>query len=84
MDDQPLEPSDTYITLARAAQLSGLAAGTLRVLSNPRDGKEPRLRTVRLGHDRLTTRRWLHEYLMGRDGRNQQAAPLPPDYVAQE
>jgi hypothetical protein len=79
-----LEPVDTYITLARAGQISGLSPETLRKQAHPRKGQPPRLRTVRLGHDRLTTRRWLHEYLMGRDERNQHAAPLPDDYVPPE
>jgi hypothetical protein len=84
MSNQGLEPPDTYITLARAAQLSGLSAGTLRVLANPRKGRRPRLQTVRPGHDRLTTRRWLHEYLDSREESFKQAAPLPADYQAPE
>ena len=79
-----LEPPDQYIALTRAAALCGLSAGTLRVLANPRGDALPRLRTVRLGHDRLTTRRWLHEYLMGRDETNTHAAPLPEGYVPPE
>ena len=81
MEDN-LEQPDQYISLARAAALCGLSAGTLRVLANPRGDSPPRLRTVRLGHDRLTTRRWLHDYLTGRNETNTHAAPLPPGYQA--
>jgi hypothetical protein len=84
MSTKALEAPDTYISLSRAAQLSGLSAGTLRVLSHSRNGKDPKLQTVRLGHDRLTTRRWLHHYLSARDERFRQTTLLPPEYVAPE
>jgi hypothetical protein len=73
-----LEGPDDLITLARAGEIAGLAATSLvgpAILG--------RLRTIRDGRRRLTTRRWLHEYLMSRNpvsGRKQ----LPPDYVAPE
>jgi hypothetical protein len=75
-----LEPPDHPITLQRAAELSGLNVGTLRVQA--RRGK---LEVLRFGHERLTTRRLLHRYLMSRDDRRGgQPAPLPADYVAPE
>ena len=82
MSAEELEAPDTYISLSQAAQLSGLSAGTLRVPSNSRNGKDPKLQSVRLGHDRLTTRRSLHHYLAARDERFRQTAPLPSEYVA--
>ena len=73
-----LEGPDEYIALARAGQLAGVAPGTLR--NQALAGK---LRTVKLAHDLLTTRRWLHEYLESRDdSRGAKPAPLPADYQA--
>jgi hypothetical protein len=75
-----LEPADQPITLARAAELAGLTTGTMRVIAA--NGK---IEVLRYGHERLTTRRMLHRYLMSRDNsRGAKAAPLPPDYVAPE
>ena len=71
-----LESPEVYITLKRAAALSGLSPNTL--LIQARDGK---LKTVQPARDRFTTRRWLHEYLQSRDTRGH-AAPLPEGYVA--
>ena len=81
---ETIEPPGEYITLARAAQIAGLSPETLRKQARRRGDAPPRLRTVRLGHDRLTTRRWLHEYLLGRDETNTHAAPLPVGYVPPE
>jgi hypothetical protein len=36
---------------------------------------------VKLGHDWLTTRAWLHEYLMSRLEHGGPRKPLPPDYA---
>jgi hypothetical protein len=69
-----IDESDGYISLSRAAELSGLGAETLRV-----HAIRGRLCTIRSGRDLLTTRRWLHEYLMTRDETREQAAALPPD-----
>jgi hypothetical protein len=75
-----LEAPDTYITLRRASQLSGVSSGTLRVQAN-----KGKLHTVRLGHDLLTTRRWLHAYLMEASERDRgRRLPLPADYQAPE
>lgn len=75
-----LEAPDAYISIARAAQLAGLSPKTLSVQI-----WRGKLRTVKLAHDRLTTRRWLHEYLAHRDtSRGGQPAPLPPIYVPPE
>jgi hypothetical protein len=72
-----LELPDQPITLQRAADLSGLNVGTLRV--QVRRGK---LKIVRFGHERLTTRRLLHDYLISRNGsRGGQPTALPADYV---
>jgi hypothetical protein len=72
-----LEGPDDLIPLRRATEIAGLAKASLAG-----HALLGRLRTIRDGHHRhLTTRRWLHEYLMSRDplsGRK----PLPPDYVA--
>jgi hypothetical protein len=43
-----------------------------------------KLHAVKLGHDWLTTRAWLHEYLMAREGHQGPRKPLPPHYVAPE
>ena len=75
-----LEAPDQPITLQRAADLAGLNIGTLR--EQARRGK---LGIVRFGHERLTTRRLLHEYLTHRDDRRGgQPLPLPAEYVAPE
>jgi hypothetical protein len=74
-----LEGPDEYITLARAAQIAGLAPTTLR-----NQALAGWLRTVRPGHDRLTTRRWLHAYLRTRGTHHRGATPkaLPDAYIA--
>jgi len=73
------EPPDQYLSIARASELAGLSPHTLRAQVRAR-----RLRAEKLGHDLVTTRRWLHEYLTGRDETNTHAAPLPEGYVAPE
>jgi excisionase family DNA binding protein len=50
-----------YITLRQAAELAGLSPSTLK--NQVRNG---RLRAVKPGHDLLTTRAWLQDYLTGR------------------
>jgi hypothetical protein len=73
-----LEDPMELISLKRAAQISGVSSITLRL-----QARNGRLRTVQPARDLLTTRTWLHEYLMSRtpaSGRK----PLPPDYVAPE
>jgi hypothetical protein len=75
-----LEGPDEYISLKRAGALSGVRPTTLRV-----QALAGKLRTVKLARDLLTTRRWLHEYLMAADERDKGARkPLPPDYQAPE
>jgi hypothetical protein len=74
-----LEAPDACISLTRAAQLSGRKEETLRVRA-----MRGRLRTIKRGRDHLTTRRWLHEYLMSRDDTNTHGPPLPADYVPPE
>jgi excisionase family DNA binding protein len=69
-----------YITLQRAAKIAGLSQSTLK---NQIHNK--RLQAVRLGHNWLTTRRWLHEYLMEASQRDRgRRLPLPADYQAPE
>ncbi len=76
------ESPDQYITLRRAAQIAGLTYTTLKSQARPRANSAPKLRVVRLGpRTVLTTRAWLHEYLMGRDVSNRHAMALPADYV---
>ena len=75
-----LEGADEHITLKRASDLSGLSTETLRVQANA--GK---LRTVKLGRDHLTTRRWLHHYLTEASERDKgNRKPLPEGYAAPE
>jgi hypothetical protein len=76
----PPEGPDDHISLGRAAELSGRSPETLRVQA--RAGK---LRTVRRGRGHLTTRRWLHDYLMGAKQRDHgRFLRLPEGYVAPE
>ncbi len=73
-----MEDPDEFVGLPRAAEISGLSVHTLR--GQVRMGK---LKIQRFGHERLTTRRWLHEYLMGADERDKgRRKPLPEGYVA--
>jgi hypothetical protein len=72
-----LEDPDELISLRRASELAGLTLGTVR--SQASSGK---LRTRAIGHERLTTRLWLHEYLPAADGCDKGTwKPLPIDYV---
>jgi excisionase family DNA binding protein len=71
--EEPME----LITIKRAAEISGISPNTLR-----QQVRKERLRTVKPGHDLLTTRTWLHEYLTSRDATFGKVKPLPPDYVA--
>lgn len=78
--DRELEAPDQWISLARAAVLAGLSPKTLR-----HQAVAGKLKTVQPARDLLTTRRWLHEYLLSRDdSRGAQPAPLPAGYVAPE
>ncbi|HWE64017.1 MAG TPA: hypothetical protein VHB98_20065 [Chloroflexota bacterium] len=82
MDTQaplPLEGPDDRITIKRAAQISGRAPETLR-----RHAYRGSLHTIQVGRVRMTTRRWLHEYLMPRGETDEHAPPLPPAYVPPE
>jgi hypothetical protein len=77
-----LEGPDEQITLARAAELSGLSFETLRggaLLGRLKAGRQERAW--------YTTRRWLHRYLRHRGGSWRSGGhrhPLPPDYQAPE
>lgn len=76
----PLEEPDAPISLRRAAALSGLSLSYVRSMA-----AVGRLRSVRdERHHRATTRRWLHAFLMTRDGTNTLVAPLPAGYVPPE
>jgi hypothetical protein len=59
-----LEGPNHYISLSHAAVLSGQSLDTLWA-----QAVRGRLRTVKIGRDYLTTRRWVHEYLMEADQR---------------
>jgi len=72
-----LEGPDEPITLHRAAEISGLAPGSLRDAA-----RAGRLKAVRLGHDWLTTRRKVHKYLSARS--RGPVKPLPADYQTPE
>jgi hypothetical protein len=76
---ETLEPPDQPISLQRAAAIAGLSPKTLD--EQMRRGK---LQVLRYGHERLTTRRPLHEYLMAREEGRGHRAPLPADYQAPE
>jgi hypothetical protein len=71
-----LEGPDELIPLRRAAEIAGVSIQDLR-----RYARQRRLRTIRRGQRYLTTRRWLHAYLMSRKPESGRE-PLPPDYVA--
>jgi hypothetical protein len=73
-----LEGPDELIPLPRAAEIAGLAEQSLAGWA-----RLGRLRTIREGQRYLTTRRWLHEYLLSRH-RVSGRKPLPADYVAPE
>jgi hypothetical protein len=71
-----LEGPDDLIPLQRATEIAGLARASLfgpALLG--------RLRTIRDGQHYLTTRRWLHAYLLSRN-RVSGRRPLPPGCVA--
>ena len=73
---QELEPANAYISLRRAAELSGLADSTLRHQALAR-----KLRTVKIAGVHLTTRSWLHEYLQRAEAQpTGTRKQLPPDY----
>jgi hypothetical protein len=76
-----LEGPDDPITLKRAGELSGVSPSTLRT-----QALAGKLRTNKLGpRTQVTTRRWLHEYLMEAAERDKgRRLPLPEDYVAPE
>ena len=72
-----LEGPDDQITLARAAELSGLQRVTIRQAA-----QAGRLMATRPARDWFTTRRNLHRYLKARNrGR---IAPLPAGYQTPE
>lgn len=79
MPTRQLEAPDDPISLARAAEIAGLSPNTIR--AQVRNG---RLQVVRYGHERLTTRNFLHKYLTERAAAFKQASALPADYVAPE
>jgi hypothetical protein len=68
-----LEPPDAPIMLARAAQIAGVGADSLRHAA-----QRGALQAARPGHDWITTRRQLHRYLAGR--RRGVVKPLPAGY----
>lgn len=77
---EQLEAPDQYISLRRAGELSGVTPGTLKV-----QAVAGKLRTVKLARDLLTTRRWLHEYLLEATGRDKgRRKPLPEAYQPPE
>jgi hypothetical protein len=71
---------DEWITITRAAEISGLAKSTLY-----HQAVAGKLQSFRTGRERITTRRWLHMYLMDASKRDKgQRKPLPTGYVAPE
>ena len=77
-----LERPDAYISLSRAADLSGQNPETMRV-----QAVRGRLRTVKTGAYYLTTRRWLHTYVQraqANDHDGDRFLPLPADYQTPE
>jgi hypothetical protein len=84
MKDDALGGQDELLSLSQAAALAGLAPATLRKAAVSQGERPGRLRSVKIAHDRLTTRHWLHDYLTSRDGTSTRAAPLPAEYQAPE
>jgi len=75
--ESTLEQADELITLQRAAELSGVSAGTLRIQA--RAGK---LRAKQMAYTWFTTRRWLHSYLQDASRRDKGSrVPLPEGYA---
>ena len=75
-----VEAPDEWITLQRAAEISGVSVGTLRIQA--RAGK---LAAKRIAYTWFTTRRDLHTYLVEASKRDKGARlPLPPNYLAPE
>ncbi|HWE64790.1 MAG TPA: hypothetical protein VHB98_24010 [Chloroflexota bacterium] len=72
----PLEGPDEWISLNRAATLSGVSSMTLR-----RQVYRGHLRITRSGYAWVTTRRWLHDYLQSRPAGGQWRG-VPEDYQA--
>ena len=80
-----MEDPNQYTTLPRAAHIAGLPCPTRKAPARPPDDTPPWLQVARVGQrDGLTMRRWLHDYLTGRDETNTHAAPLPEGYQAPE
>ena len=76
-ESKVLEPPDELIPLARAAELSGVSVGTLRIQA--RAGK---LTAKLSAYTWFTSRRWLHDYLTAASERDKGARkPLPEGYV---
>ncbi|MGH2354546.1 MAG: hypothetical protein ACRDI2_01535 [Chloroflexota bacterium] len=57
-DDQRSDPLEEILTLAEAAQVSGLAAHTLT-----QQAEKGKLHARKVGHTWITTRYWLGAYL---------------------
>ncbi len=74
-----VEPPLHYITMARASEISTILPA---VLSN--QARAGRLQSIKLGNTLVTTRVWLHEYLLSRETRQGRRKPLPEGYVAPE
>jgi hypothetical protein len=75
-----LEAPDALISLTRAAELAGRRRELLRVKA-----VRGELRTIKSGGEHLTTRRWLHDYLLraaAKDG--DRSLQLPEGYQAPE
>ena len=75
---------DELFSLSHAAALAGLSLATVRGAAAAQRGHAARLHTVKIAHDRLTTHRWLQEYLESRDDTRLQVASLPAEYQAPE
>ncbi len=72
-----LEGPDAFVSLVRAGQLIGRCPSTLRT-----QAARGKLRTVKISRDHLTTRRWLHDYLLGAERRDTgRFLPYPEGYV---
>lgn len=70
-----LEGPMEWITLQRAGEISGVSPETLR-----RVAQRGRLRVKKMGPLNVTTRFYLHQYLVSRSTRGH-TKPLPPGYV---
>ncbi|MGH2412009.1 MAG: hypothetical protein ACRDGS_16830 [Chloroflexota bacterium] len=75
---EQLESADSYLSMARAEAISRIPAAVLTA-----HAEAGRLRALFHDDNWLTTRRWLHHYLLNDLG-DHRSLPLPHGYVSPE